>query len=464
MARDRGGHDVRTGHEETVRQLACNQIRTSFARLRPARPPAAVQQLADAPIRVVPTDDGHFEVLDGFGRFERWCAVGRTTVPAIVERPLSAIDHKRFMLVANAPPRTVTAADEARVVQSLIDEDGLTARAVSNLLSKKPRWVAQRLHLATRLSTRASAELAAGRLGPTAAHALAALATKDQDQVLESALAHRLRATDIAILVAAYRVADECDRPAMLADPRCILAPDPSPILTPRAAELEGRLDHFHRLLADIRTFTLPADLAGPERRRLEALQRSLYQDLVGTVRALDAAWPGAMEAAPDVSDHPQSDTDHDRTQGGSHVDDQPPATAITAAATEGEPAPAEEKTRLRRDQEGDPAPARVLRLTSDRRARQRVAQGGAARAPRGGTRDEAQGRSGPLDRAVPRADQGASARRVDDHAHPSRDPGAGVSRAAHDPGCTRPRAPHPASDPGSEEEREEAVRDRSGT
>ena len=64
------------------------------------------------------------------------------------------------MLAANAPPRTTTAADEARVVASLIADDHLTVRAVAYHLARKPDWVARRHHLATRLSSRAFEALA----------------------------------------------------------------------------------------------------------------------------------------------------------------------------------------------------------------------------------------------------------------------------------------------------------------
>ena len=105
---------------------------------------------------------------------------GDSRVCAIVERPLNAVEHKRLLLLANTPARTITALDEARVVASLINDDGLTPRAVANVLAKKPRWVALRLELATRLSGRASKELAAGRLPTSAAHALTSLSAEHQ--------------------------------------------------------------------------------------------------------------------------------------------------------------------------------------------------------------------------------------------------------------------------------------------
>lgn len=433
----------------SVRQLPVEQIRTSFAALRPGRLPPPNSPLADGPIRVVPTDDGHYEVLDGFKRLVRWRDAGRRTVPAIVESPLSAVDHARLMLVANAPPRTVTALDEARVVASLQADHHIKTRAIALLLGKRPHWVVRRLQLATRLSSRACTELARGRLRPSAAYALTSLPQEDQDLVLEAALQHGLSTTDTVVLVAAYRVADKVDRREILADPKQTLSPDPSPVLTPRATELEGRLAHFHRVLADIRTFTLPGDLADPERRRLEALQRSLYQDLVQTVSALESAGPRPAQTPADLepreTSHPESGSHRVLPEGGPDVDCTASEVPFPPEATaQGGPAAADEEGDPTRDPAGDRTPARgVLRSAPDCPVRERVAQGGSARAARGGVHIAPQGGLPLQAGRVPRFYPGARTQGIDHLTHPPRDPGTGVSRRAHDPGRPRPPASH---------------------
>ena len=69
------------------------------------------EDLAALPIRVVPCEDGGFEVLDGFKRLESWREQGRQEVPVVLERPGPVEQHKRLLLLANAPPRTLTALD-----------------------------------------------------------------------------------------------------------------------------------------------------------------------------------------------------------------------------------------------------------------------------------------------------------------------------------------------------------------
>src|SRR5207249_1230235 len=131
--------------------------------------------------------------------------------------------------------------------------------------------------------------LARGCIGPSVASALTLLPREDQDRVLEAVQMHCLKAADAVLLAQAYRIADETDRRQLLRDPAGALHPKSSPVLTPRAAELEGRLQHFRQVLADLRTFFLPLDLAPAERRRLEAIYRTLIQDLVATAQALAA-------------------------------------------------------------------------------------------------------------------------------------------------------------------------------
>lgn len=349
--------------------LPVDRIRASFAPLRPGEPRPRVPVLQAAPIRVVGTDDEHYEILDGFKRFERWSEAGYRWVPAILEAPMESTDLKRLLLEANGPPRTVTALDEARVVESLVKDDGLTVRTAAHLLGHKKQWAARRMLLATRLGARAQDELAHGRIGPSFAHALTALPEEDQDRLLEVVLAHRIRATDAVTLVHAYRVADETDRRGLLRDPEGTLRPAPSPVSSPRAAELEGRLEIFRRTLADLRLFTLPDDLSPGERRRLEALERSLHQELADTARTLraESSRPQATQEK-EVPHDTKRPTDE---RPGDLAGAEPPAAGVspdTAAAqgAAGHPAGG---------QAGDRAPAQVLRNPTDRQARPPHAQ-----------------------------------------------------------------------------------------
>lgn len=113
------------------------RLRTTYAAFRSCRSPRLTSELKPLPLRVVATDDGHFEVIDGFKRLASWSDEGREQIPVVIESPGTQAEHKRLLLLANAPRRTLNPLDEASIVCSLLEEDGLTVTAVSKLLDRK---------------------------------------------------------------------------------------------------------------------------------------------------------------------------------------------------------------------------------------------------------------------------------------------------------------------------------------
>ncbi len=119
-----------------VLDLPIAHLATTLAPLRgPRTDPAS--PLAPLPVRVAASEDRTYEVLDGFKRVARWIADGHTHVPAVVEDAPGVV-RKARLLEANAPRRTLSAMDEARVVRSLADDDQLTAPQMAKLLGRGP--------------------------------------------------------------------------------------------------------------------------------------------------------------------------------------------------------------------------------------------------------------------------------------------------------------------------------------
>ena len=140
---------------ETIRFLPISQLRTTYATLRsPVSPPP--DDLSALPLRIVPAEN-HFEIIDGFKRFEAWKESGLTDIPVVIERACSVPQQKKLMLQANAQRRTISPLDEACVAASLISDDGLTATAVGRLLGRKKNWVMHRGALLYGLSEQATA-------------------------------------------------------------------------------------------------------------------------------------------------------------------------------------------------------------------------------------------------------------------------------------------------------------------
>ncbi len=269
--------------------LPIQSLRTTYKSLRPGAVHRRSNDTAELPLRVAPIDDGFYEVIDGFKRLDYWQEHGHELIPVVLERPSPSVEHKRLLLVANQPARTITALDEAKVVYSMMKKDGLTQKSIARQLRKKPQWVARRVDMATLLSQTAENKLAAGKIGPTLAHALCPLSTKDQDGLLCAIENHGLKLQEALMLVSAYRVADETDRRALLKAPLEHVRPEPahSQTISDSTTVLEKRLEHIHEELVSFAEFNIPDKLVPAEKRRLEALHRSVLSQLRQTLRAL---------------------------------------------------------------------------------------------------------------------------------------------------------------------------------
>jgi hypothetical protein len=109
-----------------VLAVPVERLATTLAPLRGPRTDPGTS-LAPLPLRVAPTGDGTYEVLDGFKRLARWRRDGHTHVPVVVEDDAgAAVVGKARLLEANTPKRTLSPMDEARVVRSLAVEDHLS--------------------------------------------------------------------------------------------------------------------------------------------------------------------------------------------------------------------------------------------------------------------------------------------------------------------------------------------------
>jgi len=272
----------------TICFLPAERLRTTYAPLRPGAPVQLPDDGAELPIRVVPTEEDTYEVIDGFKRLKRWREQGHHLIPAVVEPPSSSEEHKRLLLLTNSPPRTLTALDEARVVCSLMNEEGLSQARIARKLGHKPRWVARRVDIGTRLSQTAEKKLAQGTIGPTFAHALCAVPVTEQDAVLGAVERHGLKLREALRLLGSYRVADEPDRRELLRAPLQVVrsGSSSSPATSPTVTVLERRLEYISEALVSLTEFSIPDELAPPEKRRLEALLHGVLAQLQTTVCA----------------------------------------------------------------------------------------------------------------------------------------------------------------------------------
>ncbi|MGE0359030.1 MAG: hypothetical protein AB7P08_19150 [Burkholderiales bacterium] len=352
-----------------VQWVEVERLRTSFAALRQGRIGLArAGELEELPLRVVSVHGAaplELEVLDGFKRLERWRGQGARVVPVVVEGALLPRDAKRLLLVVNAPPRTLSVMDEARVVASLREDDGLGPKTIAGLLGRKPHWVRRRLAMAAGLAPVAERKVDAGQVGPTLAYALVGLGTADQEAVLAAVERHRLGARQALVLVSALRAAgDARERARLLEAPRALFAPEAS-VLGGAAARIEERLRRAQEVLTELEQLELPPDLSEAERRRLQARCHRVSEQIQNLARratgiaGLDHSLP-REENVNERADQPEPEQLAVGGRGGRHAAALPGAPTRSDADPERGARPDRDRPhRGERGGEGaDPAPA----------------------------------------------------------------------------------------------------------
>ncbi len=258
--------------------LPTHEIATSWRDLRSIASRVKVSELRDMPIRVV-LQDGHYEVIDGFKRLDRWKQAGIDRVPVLVECCTDGLSPKRFLLEANSPKRTICAVDEAMVIESMIKDDGLTVRCIANILGRRKEWVIGRRSL-LRLSPGARQLLGSGRINLMVARLLTAISHKDQDAILAAVEKHALKMREIQLLIQTWRAASDEEKPGLLADPLFKKEQQDSPNHSVRLKALEAKLSAIRNALDEFQDLIIPQDLAQAEQRRLQALCSSIQNQI----------------------------------------------------------------------------------------------------------------------------------------------------------------------------------------
>jgi len=288
-----------------------DRLRTSFSGLRGQRSHLR-PSLEPLPLRVAEAEGGNYEVLDGFKRLGRWKAEGRTEVPVVVE-PVCGVVRKVWILESNCPERTLSPMDEARVVASLVDEDGLTPTAVGKLLGRKKTWVSRRLLLSRRLAPELAQRLDQRGLGLTVACGLCGFDRSAQLRLYQAVLRHGLRTREAVAFLDTYRaMVDAPSREALLRDPRSAepraLDQGASP-LGPAASRIAAAFDTLENSFREVEAADLSA-LRETERRVLEARKRQAEKTILKLALQLK-----------ETADGPRSEETHGGALGPGHVD-----------------------------------------------------------------------------------------------------------------------------------------------
>jgi len=453
--------DEHAGGPPRMTHVPLKTLRTSFGSLRGCGSalPEQVHEPGPLPLRVLQSSDGSFEVLDGFKRLERWRASGVSQVPVVIEDISAGHEALAVLLTANAPRRTLTAMDEARVVSALRHEHGLGSTGIARLCGKKPGWVATRLTLAQRLSPAVARKVGEGTIGVTIAHALCALDGDEQDVVCTTIDRHRLTVRQGGALIAAYRVAESSqEKELLMKDPHRTVGPakhDDSQ-QSRLAIYLEHKLIAMQETLKELARFSIPEErLTGPELRRLQACHRAVMGSLFDIAKDQARIVLGLAGNEEPHDDTPENTASTGRGDVRASIGPPPDHTGRGDVRASIGPPPDHIGTGCRCDHiqavdtarqgadRSDQAPqADGLRHTEDCKENRAGAQGSAQRAQQAWTPaglDHTQLVERALTHqqagAVPQSYHGEGAQGSDDKPDPARDTHAGLHGRTHDPG-----------------------------
>ena len=141
------------------------------------------------------------QVLDGF---TRWDAASQVRGMTTLSVRLVELDDRRAKAAIyglNQTGRRPYELEEARIVQSLVREDGLSQLDVAELLGRHKSWVCRRLALLEQLCADVRQDLEVGLLTPTVARELARLPAGNQSEVLDVARRHALSGAELGGVV-----------------------------------------------------------------------------------------------------------------------------------------------------------------------------------------------------------------------------------------------------------------------
>jgi ParB-like chromosome segregation protein Spo0J len=246
-----------------VRPVPLDQLGDHFRRYR-LRVPQAVAAMAQslrrwgqcAPI-VATLREERPQVLDGFTRWEAALQVRGMTTLSVRLVALDDRHAKAAIYGLNQAGRRPHELEEARIVQALIREDGLSQPEVAELLSRHKSWVCRRLALLEKLCAEVRQDLEVGLLTPTAAREIARLPAGNQSEVLDLSRREGLNGDELRGVVSLLLEGVTAQQKAfVLAQPRQALGQagvvEPKgydPRLSPRgnrvSRQLAGLLDHL---------------------------------------------------------------------------------------------------------------------------------------------------------------------------------------------------------------------------
>jgi ParB-like chromosome segregation protein Spo0J len=202
-----------------------------------------------------------FELIDGFKRMRSLRALGGARTLRVLCLPFGPHAAKTAVLEINRATCRVRDFEEALVLHSLSNEDGLTQVEIGILFGRDQSWVSRRVALAARLCDEATEMIRLGLLGMASGREIMRMPRGIQPQVLETMQKHSMTSREVGRLVAKLLSSPQGSWAEILRFPDEILAPIAKPakaatIVTLSSAAIAERLlrlaAHCHEVKRDL--------------------------------------------------------------------------------------------------------------------------------------------------------------------------------------------------------------------
>lgn len=186
---------------------AVSEVGERFSRYR-IRAPRAVDLMAASLVRygqispiVVSPRGEKLELIDGFKRVLAARSLDDFDILSARVLDLDDASAKAALYLLNRAGGAVGELEEARIVHSLVREDGLSQQEVAELLGRHKSWVCRRLALIEKLCEPVRQDLEVGLITPTAGRELSRLPQGNQQEVLEAVRRESLNSQETHELV-----------------------------------------------------------------------------------------------------------------------------------------------------------------------------------------------------------------------------------------------------------------------
>ena len=208
-------------------ELGLAEIAESLGSLRPGQPArdeamrASLMRYGQISAVVVFEQQGLIELIDGFKRLRAARSIDGLTKLVARFLPVDNKSAKAAMLSLNQIGGRAQEMEEARIVHSLIKDDGLNQIEVAELLGRHKSWVCRRLRLIETLCDEAQHDVRLGLLSATAAREVGRLPHGNQQELLAVVHRDQLQTAEVASVVRLLlSSADWCSQEFVLREPR----------------------------------------------------------------------------------------------------------------------------------------------------------------------------------------------------------------------------------------------------